>query len=131
MKTKIPTQAEYEQRELQRHFAYQAELPSLPMAERKENAARMAKTIREEPETFATRLEWLIEGCYGKGSQMAAERILSASKRTNKNAALFYLLADYEYRTGQYFATKTWHGLTEAQQATVNDLFSKIIKGEG
>lgn len=126
MITNIPTQQEYEWREVERHMNQMRDIQSLPASERKANAEEFGITLANHPELVAERLGWLLGGSYGYGACKVAWRAVDLQKRPNP--ILYYLVANLEWNTGDYYARIAWNGITDEGRATVNELFAKTIE---
>ena len=127
MNTAIPTQAEYEMRERQRHLAKLAEVEHAPLVDRRDSRVQFTVALKD-PALIRERVEWLIEGCYGWGACDHAKRILSWGVRTNKPAALCLLIAAVEWLCPNKFAVEAYKSLTPRQQRLVTKAIERAMK---
>ena len=126
----IPTQAEYEEREAVDLRRKLAEVERAPLADRKAAAADYARTLAENPDIVAERVDWLIQGSYGYGSYRAALRIL-ADKQSNRAAQLGQMIAALEWQCPNARARQVYNGLTVTQQTNVNKRIEAVIAEAG
>lgn len=122
----IPTQKEYEEREAADLRRKLAEVEAAPLADRRAAAADYARTLTENPDIVAERVDWLLLGSYGYGSYRAARRIL-ADKRTNRVAQLGQMIAALEWLCPNARARQAYNGLTVKQQADINKRIEAVI----
>lgn len=123
----IPSEAEYERREL--HNAYQklVDVKNLPLAERKENKAELFEAMQKHPGIIAERIGWLLDGNYGYGERLQALRILK-SPRMNREAALTQLIASHEWMVPADMTMAAWKKLTAAEKKKLDKLVKKEIR---
>ena len=114
----IPSQAEYERRELAEAQRKLTEVEKAPLAERKEAAAEFLTAMRDHPDLVAERIGWLLGGNYGYGSMLKAKQIL-ASPRMNRSAALTHMVGAFEWSSPSAMTMASWKKLTKAQQAAL------------
>lgn len=120
------TDKEYEREELKRHFAFVASIESAPIADRRE-AMKSWQAALKDVSLLRSRVEWLIEGCYGYGSCLLAARII-AQKRGNKVAAIGQLIAAVEWQCPASYAVKAWKVLTAKQREAANKAIERAMK---
>jgi len=125
--TGIPSQAEYERRELQEAQQRLTEVERAPLADRKEAAAEFFEMMRDHPEIVAERVGWLLDGNYGYGQMLKAKQILG-SPRMNRSAALTHMVAAYEWSTPNAMAIAGWKKLTKGQQVALDKAVQGAIK---
>lgn len=111
----IPSQQEYEQRELQMAHKQIKDVERAPLADRKEAAAEFLEAMQDSPDTVGERVGWLLAGNYGFGAMLIAKNVLH-HKRMNREAALTHLVATFEWMAPQRMAAQEWKKLTHAQQ---------------
>lgn len=123
----IPSQAEYERRELQEAQQRLTEVERAPLADRKEAASEFFEAMRDRPEVVAERVGWLLDGNYGYGQMMLAKRVLG-SPRMNRSAALTQMVAAYEWSSPSALTRASWKKLTKGQQAALEKAVQAAIK---
>ncbi|KKW45654.1 MAG: hypothetical protein UY96_C0017G0055 [Parcubacteria group bacterium GW2011_GWB1_56_8] len=121
------TQSQYEMRERQEAYRREQEINGESLADRKEAQADWLNAMRETPELVATRLEWLLDGSYGRGEMMQARDIVM-SPRMNRVAALSQRIALWEWLTPSSMAAAAWEKLTPAEQKTLAAKIERVIK---
>lgn len=82
-----------------------------------------------DPETFAERTEWLIEGCYGKGARDRAQTILGY-KRCNRVVHLGTLTMCMEYRIAPKDVNKAWNLLPIEKQIQINKAVQAVVDAQ-
>lgn len=102
-----------------------ANVESAPLLERQDARKEYADDSASHPEVVAQRVWWLLTGCYGYGSYVAALRIAD-NPRMNRPAALAIMVAALEWFCPAAFARQAFNGLTTEQQATL----TKAIRAE-
>lgn len=123
----IPSQAEYERRELAEANQRLHEVERASLADRKEAAAEFFEAMRDRPEVVAERVGWLLNGNYGYGQMQMAKRVLK-SPRMNRSAALTHMIAAFEWSTPDAMARAGWKKLTKGQQAALEKAVQGAIK---
>ena len=109
------------------HRRLEAELDAvnaLSRAERKTAYTELCDDLKLDREHFLTSCKWLLTGTYGRGALLSMERL---SGEANRNAHLFNLVSNLEYRTGDYYARKAWKFLDKKAQDEINGMLTKII----
>jgi hypothetical protein len=123
----IPSEVEYERSELREAQQRLTEVEKAPLAERKEAAAEFLEAMRDNPEIVGERVGWLLNGTYGYGQKMMAQRVLKAP-RMNRSAALTHMVAAFEWSTPNAMAVAGWKKLTKSQQAALDRAVQGAIK---
>ena len=123
----IPSQAEYERRELADAQRRLEEVERAPLAERKEAAAEFFEAMRDNPDIVAERVGWLLDGSYGYGPMMKAKQVLG-SPRMNRSAALTQMVAAYEWSSPSAMTRAAWKKLTKAQQDALERAVQEEIR---
>lgn len=103
------------------------EIERAPLAERREARTEWAKALRD-PALIRQRVEWLMDGCYGKGAYDRAHEIVKSSARNNKTAQLGILIAALEWQCPSAFAREAWNGLTFEEQLAVTEAIQEAMK---
>jgi hypothetical protein len=113
--SKIPTHAEYEQRERQMVFAKLDEVKNAPLSDRREARKDFAKALRN-PALVAERISWLIDGNYGYGLYIMARELLEACTNSRRKAycrtILCQWIAAHEWQCPAPFALQAWKALS-------------------
>ena len=122
----IPTQKEYEEREIRMYFKKLEEVEKSPKQDRIEGFKELFDNARLNPVIISERIGWILDGSYGFGPYKIAERIVKETK--NPNYHLFHILAHYEYLTSDYYASKVYRSLTQDQKDKLNELVTKEIE---
>lgn len=114
----IPSQAEYERRELNEAHRRLEEVQRTSLADRKEAQASFLEAMREFPGLVAERIGWLLDEHYGYGAMLLAKRIL-ASPRMNRSAALTQMIGALEWQSPEILTRSAWKMLTTDQKASL------------
>jgi len=122
----IPSQAEYERRELARAHKKLGEIQRAPLADRKEAQASFLKAMRSTPELVGERIGWLFDGNYGMGSMMLARRVL-ASPRMNRAAALTQMIGAFEWQSPEVMSREAWKTLTAREKGCLDSAVQEAI----
>jgi len=123
----IPSQSEYENRELSLANQQLREVERAPLADRKAAAADFLVAMRDHPQLVADRIGWLLDGNYGYGAMQMAKRVLGRP-RMNRSAALTHLIGAFEWQTPSAMAMAGWHKLTKGQQAALEKVVQRAIR---
>ena len=129
----IPSQRDYEMRELMAFRKQMEEVERLPLAERQGNAMEWFKDLMDDQKLIAERVGWLLNGSYGKGSFDSACRVL-ASPRMNQVAWCAITIANLEWRCPAKMAIASWKKLPVETRYIVNEAIRREIadaKAEG
>jgi len=129
----IPSQRDYEMRELSMFRKQMEQVERLPLAERKENAREWLNDLMNDQKLIAERVGWLLNGSYGKGSFDSACRVL-ASPRMNQVAWCAITIANLEWRCPAKMAIESWKKLPVETRYQVNEAIRREIadaKAEG
>lgn len=123
----IPSQSEYEHRELREANQRLSEVERAPLADRKEAAAEFLAAMRDHPDLVAERVGWLLDGNYGYGQMLMAKRVLG-SPRMNRGAALTQMVAAFEWSSPGAMARAAWKKLTKGQQSALDRAVQAVIR---
>jgi hypothetical protein len=126
MSTKIPSQAEYEAREVANVLRDFERAERAPLAERKEAQKDYFRVMAEDPAQVAERIGWLFDGHYGYGPMVKAKQILR-SPRMNRPAALSQYVALYDHQCPPRMAADAWKKLTRGQKETLDAAIAVVI----
>lgn len=127
MATPIPSQAEYERRELDEAQRRIREVEKAPLADRKEAAEEFFEAMSERPEIVGERIGWLFGGSYGYGEMMMARQIAD-NTRMNREAALVQLVGIFEWMSPQDRTRASWKKLTDAEKDRLDEAVKKAIE---
>ena len=120
----MSTIQEYETNELRIAIRDEERIVKSPLAERQEGLASYVEIATKAPNRLAERIQWLLDGNYGKGQQLICER---ATKRSNRVALFSQLIAVYEFRTTRDMARKAWRKWTTGQKKSLDTEIGKVI----
>jgi len=122
----IPSQADYERRELDDAARHEREVNRAPLADRREAQAEMLDAMANRPEVVAERVGWLLDGNYGYGPMLLAKRILHA-KRMNRWAALVQEVGVREWACPRDMTRAAWKKMTKSQQTLLDAAVDVVI----
>jgi hypothetical protein len=131
--TRIPTEAEYLERERRMLDKQLAAVESAPLAERREGAADYGRGLRDNPEIIAERIGWIFNGSYGRGAYDRAHEWLAAYRESPKRREtmikfnLCCLLAALDDACPSRMAVNQWKKLTTEQQQRLDVLLTAEI----
>lgn len=114
---------DWEHREANDHFNKIRANEAAPLNERKEAEHDTAEHMKN-PEGFAEHADWILQGCYGRGAQKAAEGIM-AKTRGNREAGLGQLVAAYDHNSPGRHTVNAWKSLSDSEKSAL----SKHLKG--
>lgn len=123
----VPSQAEYERRELASAHKRLVDLRRAPLADRKEAQASFLEAIRDNPELVAERIGWLLGGSYGHGEKQVAMRVLK-NPRMNRSASLTQLVGAFEWQSPEDMSRAAWKKLSKREQAALERAVQAAIK---
>jgi hypothetical protein len=112
----VPSQAEYERRELSDAHKKLDQVGRAPLADRKEAQGEFLEAMRDHPEIVGERVGWLLDGNYGYGSMLLAKRVL-ASPRMNRSAALTQMVGAFEWQSPEDMTRAAWKKLSASEKA--------------
>lgn len=111
----MPSQHEYEMRELRNAQKQLNEIRFAPLADRKEAQAEFFEAMRDRPRLVGERVGWLLDGNYGYGAMLLAKRILH-SPRMNRVAALTQMIGAFEWQSPEDMTRQAWKRLTAGEK---------------
>lgn len=117
----------YESQEYQKYLAELKQVESGTLAYRQHQRVLWEIGIRETPTHVANMVNLVINGNFGKGAKIAANNVLSMSKRANKVAGLAIIVAALEWSCPANFARQAFNSLTDEQKQTVNSAIQAVI----
>ena len=117
----------YERREVADFQRQLREVERLPLSERKENAQDFQHILQNEPEWVAERVGWLLNGSYGRGSYMEAQKV-ARRPRMNQGAWLVQTVAALEWSVPPRMTAQAWHTLSAAQRKELERLIQREIR---
>jgi hypothetical protein len=122
----VPSQAEYERRELADARKHLDGLRRAPLSDRKEAQAEFYKAMSEDPNLVAERVGWLLAGNYGYGSMLMAKQVL-ANPRMNRSAALTQMVGAFEWMTPDDMVRAAWKKLSASEKAALESALQAEI----
>lgn len=122
----LPSQAEYERRELSDAHKKLVEFQRAPMASRKEAQAAFFEAMRSAPELVAERLGWLLDGSYGYGAMLLAKGVLGRP-RMNRSAALTQMVGAFEWQSPEDMSRASWNKLSASEKARLESAVQATI----
>jgi hypothetical protein len=129
-RSRIPSQAEYEQRELSGAHKKLDQVNRASLADRKEAQGEFLEAMREHPEIVGERVGWLLDGNYGYGSMLLAKRVLG-SPRMNRSAALTQMIGAFEWSSPEDMTRAAWKKLSASEKARLeSEVQSAIASAE-
>jgi hypothetical protein len=114
----IPSQREYEHREIALAHRQIDEVSRAPLADRKEAQMAFFEAMRDAPGVVGERVGWLLDGNYGYGSMMLAKNIL-ARPRMNRVAALTQMVGAFEWQSPEVMTRQAWKRLTAGEKSAL------------
>jgi hypothetical protein len=114
----IPSQHEYEQREIRAARAQQAAVQRAPLRDRKEAQLAFFEAMRDDPSLVAERIGWLLDGNYGYGSMMIAKDVLR-HPRMNRQSILTQMIGVFEWQSPEDMTRAAWKRLSPGEQAAL------------
>jgi len=126
-RSRIPSQAEYERRELTEAQNKLTQLRRAPLSDRKEAQADFLKAMREDPKLVAERVGWLLDGNYGYGPMAMAKSVLG-SPRMNRSAALTQMIGAFEWMSPEDMVRAAWKKLSASEKAALERAVQGAIK---
>jgi len=121
----IPSREEYENYEHRLFLKQLQEVEDLPLSERRENRIEYVNDLTNNPEIIIDRIGWIINGTYGFGPYNAFKKL---SKRMNRRAWLFIVLAAIEWGVSNEFSRGVWNDLPKELQNKINAGIDEEIK---
>ncbi len=123
----IPSQREYEQREIALAHRHIEEVNEAPLADRKEAQVNFFEAMRDAPQVIRERIGWLLDGNYGYGSMVLAKRILH-SPRMNRVAALTQMVGVFEWQSPERMTRQAWKRLTAGEKHALAEQVQRAIQ---
>lgn len=119
MKTKIPTEAEYNAAEYARAKSEWRRIEADPDME---SSLEWFMSHPDGLNLLTKRLIWMLEGCYGRGQQIMAinEAVITINEKRRGSVGLLFLFAVFECRTLPKEASRIWKTLSPVGQADVS-----------
>lgn len=112
--------ASYDSRELQslRVELAQIERERLSLADKRELQSDVLHKL-QDPELVAERIEWLLDGTFGRGAQIESQRILAA-RRMNRAASLSLLAMQLDTSAPRAIVLAAWRKLSPRQKTELD-----------
>jgi hypothetical protein len=114
----MPSQREYEEREIRGARAQERAVENAPLADRKEAQLAFFNAMRDTPDLVAERIGWLLDGNYGYGAMIIAKDVL-ARTRMNREAALTQMIGIYEWQSPSEMTRAAWKRLTSGERTAL------------
>jgi hypothetical protein len=111
----IPSQREYESREIATFHADLKRVEKAPLNERKEDAKEFAEAMASDPALVAERIGWLLDGNYGYGSYVKSREVVRS--KMNAPAWLTQVIGALEWRSPFAMTRANWNKLSSHQKA--------------
>jgi hypothetical protein len=112
---KMPSQREYEEREIREARHHLDEVKKASLADRKEAQAAFLAAMQHHPRRVGERVSWLLDGNYGYGSMILAKQILH-SPRMNRVAALTQMIGAFEWQSPEEMTRQAWKRLSAGEK---------------
>ena len=114
----------YERNELAEAFRHEREVDSQSLSDRKENQKSFSDIMRNHPEDVAERVALLLDGSYGYGPMLLAQR---CTRRMNRQAIFTQLIAVFEWQCPRRMATDAWKKLTQQEKNALQRYLDQVI----
>lgn len=118
----------YDRDSLNRYLADIERVKRAPLAVRKENRDKFAASMRDEPEFVAERIDWMLDGNYGRGAELAGARVLAMGKNANKVATLNCMIGALEWLCPADMVVDGWKTLTKPQQEALDAAIRVVLR---
>jgi hypothetical protein len=125
----IPSQVEYERRELADAHKKLDEVKRAPLADRKEAQREFLEAMRAHPDLVGERIGWLLDGNYGYGPMLLAKRVLG-SPRMNRSAALTQMVGALEWQSPEDMTRAVWKKLSASEKARLESVVQAILSAQ-
>ena len=119
-------QARYEQAEVALFSRQILDIAAAPLADRKEARTEWGTVMREQPDTVAERIDWILAGHYGQGAYIMARRV-AGNKRLNRAACLAHMVAALEWACPAPAASAEYNTLNQAEREAIDSAIAGII----
>lgn len=121
--TKIPTQQDYEQQEINRALQRERDLPPLSRSDRAAVLQQLVAYLKD-PKHVTGNAALLLKGDYGYGEMLLARQ---PTKKMNRAAILVQLLMVYDHNCPRRIAIEAWKQLTKKQQKALQSALDKAL----
>jgi hypothetical protein len=118
------TTQDYETNELRIAIRDEERVVQSPLADRQEGLRDYVEMATQFPNELAQRVQWMLEGNYGKGQQLMCER---TTTRMNRAAQFAQAIAVWEFSTTRDMARKAWRKFTDAQKKLLDGAVNAVI----
>lgn len=119
---------EYNKVEIQRAIKRFVEIEKTKGADAKE---AFLELLEVDYQTVQKRVEWMLNGTFGQGEMLLANKILEnkkQSKRFNWKASLFQLYANYDFFCPTRYTRKAWNSWNKEKQEAINKAVENAVK---
>lgn len=114
----------YERSEATRLYSQLQEIEKASLVDRKEAKREFSRILQHDLEHVYKCLDYLTNGDYGFG---ALNRIKQMTKRMNRRAGIFILLAAVEFQCPCKMACEVWNNLDTDLQAAINVEIDRLL----
>lgn len=118
----------YDRQSLGEYWADIQRVKRAPLAKRKENRDEFTESMRDDPKYVAERIDWMLDGCYGRGAALVAERELARDMRANKVANLNIMIGALEWSCPADMAVAGWKTLTKPQREALDAAIRDVLR---
>ena len=118
---------EYDQHEVRMTQRKLDALDKQPLADRKEARREFKAAMASNPNLVANRIDWMLDGNYGRGPYVMARQVMGMTSRANKAAMLTQMIAGLDWSCPDRFARTAYKKLTQEQQDLLTSKVQTII----
>lgn len=126
IRSRDPSKAEYEMRELRTFATELRALDRAPLNERKEAAAEFYDAMAHDPHLVAERVGWLLDGNFGYGAYVQANRV-ARNPRMNRQAWLVQHVGALEWQVPLRMVPAAWKKLTVQQKMKLDQHVTAVL----
>jgi hypothetical protein len=124
----IESEASYVARMVAESLTHDRNLDKAPLGERKAYRDAFALAMRVTPRIIAERIDWLLNGTYGRGEFERAWLVMTAGHGTNVQAQLVALIGAMEWSCPYRHTREAWKMLSDAQKKALSATLETVIK---
>jgi hypothetical protein len=119
------TTQEYEDNELRIAIRDEERVVKSSLADRQAGLCDFIEMATQFPNELAHRVQWMLEGNYGKGQQLMCER---ATTRMNRAAQFVQMVAVFEFGTTRDMARKSWRKFPDESKKLLDSAVNAVIE---
>lgn len=131
MNGRDPVKSDYDMRERSDFHRDLQRVEKMPLRERQHNAQEfahaLARAVTYDHNVVLERMEWLLNGSYGKGPYDAAHEVIR-NKRMNRAAWLTMTIASLEWHAPHAMSARAWNKLDLTQKMALNKAIERLIQ---